>query len=67
MFDATQIDLRKDPSFFIDIKEQVAGVCAEYGKTERIYVEQNSDGHVWAQFRTEDIAGATRLQEALDG
>ena len=66
MFDTTQVDLRKDPSFFMDVKDQVASVCAEFGKVERIYVEQNSDGHVWVQFKSEDFAGAMRTQEALD-
>ena len=66
MFDATQVDLRKEPAFFMDVKDQVASVCADFGKVERIYVEQNSDGHVWVQFRQEDINGAIRTQETLD-
>ena len=66
MFDPTQVDLQKDPSFFMDIKDQVASVCNDFGKIERIYPEQNSDGFVWVQFRADDIAGAIRTQEALD-
>ena len=66
MFDPTQVDLQKDPSFFMDIKDQVASVCNDFGKIERIYPEQNSDGFVWVQFRADDLAGAIRTQEALD-
>ena len=44
----------------------MASVCAEYGKIERVYVEQNSDGRVWVQFKQEDMAGAQRTQESLD-
>ena len=66
MFDPTQVDLRKDPSFFMDIKDQVTSVCNDFGKTERIFVEQNSDGHVWVKFHADDNGGAQRTQEALD-
>lgn len=66
MFDTTQVDLKKEPSFFMDIKDQVNSVCSEFGKVERIYVEQNSDGQVWVQFKNEDAQAAVRVQEALD-
>lgn len=58
--------MRKDPTFFMDIKEQVISVCSEFGKVERIYVEQNSDGHVWVMFRAEDIQAAVKTQSTLD-
>ena len=45
----------------------MASVCSGFGKHERIYVEQNSDGHVWVMFKSEDSAGAAKTQEALDG
>lgn len=35
-------------------------VCTDFGKVERIYVEQNSDGRVWVQFKAEDMGGAQR-------
>jgi hypothetical protein len=39
MFDPSMVDLKKDASFFIDIKEQVIGVCSELGKVEKVWVE----------------------------
>jgi len=39
MFDPAQVDLKKDPAFFIDIKEQVEDVCRELGKVEKVWVE----------------------------
>ena len=66
MFDTTQVDLKRDPSFFMDIKDQVASVCGQTGKVDRIYVEQNSDGYVWVQFKNDDLWGATKTQQALD-
>ena len=47
MFDTTQVDLKNEPSFFMDIKDQVSAVCGQFGKVDRVYVEQNSDGFVW--------------------
>jgi len=39
MFDPDQVDLKKDPAYFIDIKEQVEEVCSEFGKVEKVWVE----------------------------
>ncbi len=39
MFDPSHADLRKDPTFFIDIKEQVEDVGKEMGKVEKVWVE----------------------------
>jgi hypothetical protein len=39
MFDPVGVDLKKDPAFFIDIKEQVEEVCNELGKVEKVWVE----------------------------
>lgn len=66
MFDTTQVDLKSEPSFFMDIKEQVSAVCNQFGKVDRVYVEQNSDGFVWVQFKDDDITSASKAQDALD-
>lgn len=50
----------------MDIKDQVTSVCSGFGKVGRIYVEQNSDGSVWVQFKDEDVNSAIKTQEALD-
>lgn len=39
MFDASKIDLKKEPAYFIDIKEQVKMVCADFGQVNRVYIE----------------------------
>ena len=62
MFDPVGIDLRRDPAFFLDIKEQVEEVCKELGKVEKVWVEQNSTGNVWVKFNKGDIAGAQNAQ-----
>ena len=66
LFDATTVDLKKDPSFFIDIKDQVMQVCQEFGKIDKIFVEQRSNGHVWVRFTQEEVKNATTTLEALN-
>jgi hypothetical protein len=66
MFDPTKVDLKNDPSFFIDIKEQVRSVCNDYGRVEKIFVQQNSDGCVWVRFQADDLAGAIKTRDSLD-
>jgi hypothetical protein len=42
MFDPDQADLKKDPAFFIDIKEQVEDICKDITQgrgAEKIWVE----------------------------
>mmetsp|Transcript_44267 Transcript_44267/g.42969 ORF Transcript_44267/g.42969 Transcript_44267/m.42969 type:complete len:274 (+) Transcript_44267:519-1340(+) len=39
MFDPNQVDLKKEPAFFIDIKDTVMDVCSELGKVEKAWVE----------------------------
>jgi len=50
MFDPKEVDLQQDPSYFMDIKDQVEEACQTWGQIERIYVEQNSHGNVWIKF-----------------
>ena len=39
MFEPEQVDLKRDPAYFIDVKEQVEEVCGEMGKVEKVWVE----------------------------
>ena len=62
MFDATSVDLKKDPGYFLDIKEQVTSVCSDMGKVEKVWVEQNSPGNVWVKFHKDHVQGAIKAQ-----
>lgn len=57
MFDPVAVDLKKDPAYFIDIKEQVEDVCSEFGKVEKAWVEQAA-GNVWVKFNKNDMQGS---------
>lgn len=65
MFDPMSVDLKKDPAFFIDIKEQVEDICRELGKIEKVWVEQGA-GNVWAKYNKNDVAGAQKALTALN-
>lgn len=58
MFDPLQVDLKKDPAFFLDIKEQVEEISRSMGRLEKVWVEQNSPGNVWIRFNKTDIQAA---------
>jgi hypothetical protein len=62
--------LKKDPAFFIDIKEQVEDICksmATQGRgVEKVWVEQNSPGNVWVKFSKNDVQGAQNAQTMLN-
>jgi len=60
MFDPNKVDLKKDPSFYIDIKDQVKQVCTDFGKVVQIHVEQGTEGHIWVKFDPNDTRGAVR-------
>lgn len=69
MFDLDKVDLRKDPSFFIDIKDQVIQACNGFGPVDKVYIEQNSDGNVWVKFKTPStlMDGGSHSLDALKG
>lgn len=67
MFDATGVDLRNDPTFYLDVKEQVEDVCRELGgRLEKVWVEQNSPGNVWVKFNKADVEAAKQVLMTLN-
>ena len=61
MWDQNSVDLTKNQSFFIDLKDDVKTFVSDFGKIDKIYVEQGSEGNIWIRFDN-DLAGATRTQ-----
>ena len=60
IFDPKKVELKKDPSFYIDIKDQIKKVCTDFGKVVQIHVEQGTEGHIWIKFDYNDIRGAVK-------
>lgn len=50
MFDPNLVDLDKDPTFYVEIKNQITKVVQEWGKIDIVFVEQKSLGNVWLRF-----------------
>ena len=63
--------MRKDPYFFIDIKDQVFNVAAEFGKVDKVFIEQDSPGHVYVKFEGSSydkaVESASKTVEGLAG
>lgn len=40
MFDPKEVDLTKEPGYFIDLKDEVEEECRKYGDVDRLFIEQ---------------------------
>ncbi|XP_074581560.1 uncharacterized protein LOC141838065 [Curcuma longa] len=54
-----------EPDFDLDIKEDVQEECSKYGHVKHIFVDKNSNGHVYLQF--DSVAAASICQRAMQG
>ncbi|CEP01260.1 RRM domain-containing protein [Plasmodiophora brassicae] len=61
----TQNELAADHNLAIDIKEDVASEASKYGRLLHIYLDTESDGHVFLRFA--DIEGAHRALNDFHG
>ncbi|OXB71269.1 UNVERIFIED_CONTAM: hypothetical protein H355_003276 [Colinus virginianus] len=53
------VDLERDPDFFLDIQEDVKEECEKFGEVQRVWIDQkNVDGKVWVKFSDADKARA---------
>ncbi len=41
MFDPSEVDLTKEPEYFIDLKAEVTGECKKYGDFDSLFIEQS--------------------------
>jgi len=41
MFDIKEIDLAKEPGYFMDLKDEVEEECKKYGDVVQLFIEQN--------------------------
>lgn len=39
MFDANQVDLERDPTFYVDIKNSVSECVSAWGQIDQVYIE----------------------------
>ncbi|CAK9316003.1 unnamed protein product [Citrullus colocynthis] len=62
MFDPTA---ESEPTFDLDIRDDVEEECSRFGKLKHIYVDKNSAGFVYLRFEKSD--SAMEAQRALNG
>jgi hypothetical protein len=43
----------------------VTDVCGEFGKVEKVWVEQNSPGNVWVKFHKDHLGGSVKALQTL--
>ena len=79
LFDSAQVDLMKEPTFFLEIKEDIMRIfilpklmntieaCNECGQVEIVWVDQTSNGNAWVKFASQNINAAKRAIERLNG
>lgn len=41
MFDTKEVDLTREPEYFIDLRAEVLEQCKKYGDVEGIFIEQS--------------------------
>jgi len=66
MFDPTSVDMKDNPNFFSEVKDQVLDICEDCGKVEQVWVDKESEGNVWVKFSKDSVLGAERAQLALN-
>jgi len=67
MFDPKFVDLNKDPEFFIDIKDHVYSTCQNWGRVEKILIDEDSAGFVWVKFSGQRaVEAASEAVKTLD-
>jgi len=64
MFVMDEVDLSKDPTFFVDLKEEIEEECNKYGEVLQTFIEANKDGNIWVKFR--EGRGASLAYQTLN-
>jgi len=68
LFDPTGVNLKDEPEFFIDTEDDVKAECSNYGRVEKIWVDQNSrEGNVWVKFENKNYEATMKAFEKLNG
>lgn len=63
MFDPSEVDLTKEPEYYIDLKTEVTAEVKKYGDVDSLVIDQ-ADGNIWIKFR--DQRGAGNCYQSLN-
>jgi RNA-binding protein 39 len=64
MFDVEEVDLAKEPTYFVDLKEEIEEECNKYGEVGQVFIEANKEGNIWVKFK--DGRGASIGYQTLN-
>lgn len=53
-----------EPSYFVDLRDEVLDEAKAYGEVEKIVVEQDSDGNIWIKYK--DMQNAVESQKGFN-
>eukprot|EP00826_Nyctotherus_ovalis_P017925 TRINITY_DN1530_c0_g2_i4.p1 TRINITY_DN1530_c0_g2~~TRINITY_DN1530_c0_g2_i4.p1 ORF type:complete len:179 (+),score=53.43 TRINITY_DN1530_c0_g2_i4:1839-2375(+) len=67
LFDLSLVDLEKEPTYFLEVREDVLAECSDCGEVEDIFVDQTSNGDVWVKFANKNVNAAKKAIEKLNG
>ena len=67
LFDPASINIHEEPDFYRDTKEDVTNECSNFGKVEKVFVDQTSTGNVWVKFENNNWQAARASVEGLNG
>jgi len=64
MFVMDEVDLSKEPTYFVDLKEEIEEECNKYGEVLQTFIEANKEGNIWVKFR--EGRGASLAYQTLN-
>jgi hypothetical protein len=67
LFDPSTVNLRDEPNFFKDTKEDVFEECSNFGKVDDVFVDQNSNGNIYIRFANNNWQAAKAAVDGLNG
>lgn len=67
LFDPAQVNLKEDPNFYSDTKQDVFEECSNFGKVEGVWVDQHSQGNVWVKFANNNWQASKAALAQLNG
>jgi hypothetical protein len=67
LFDPTLVNLKEDPNFYNDTRDDVYSECSKNGKIEKIWLDENSAGNIWIKFANNNYQAAKNTYDKLNG
>ena len=67
LFDPSAVNLSVEPNFYRETREDVTNECSNFGKVDKVQVDESSTGNVWVRFSNNNWQAARAAVEGLNG